>query len=550
MHMASRLIFAGTSMVALSAAGAAMAQQGAPPSPIAQPVSAAMQQRTALDDGAYYWIDDAYSLLDAIGDAPPDFTFAFDRGEAWGWRTDSGYELYAEPLSDNTIRYYYFEPDNDSPFFVQDERFGFGYRDGRLAAVYDSDGQALSAREGGLYRTDAARLYSRARAIHAAAQDDGEWDSIDASYWAQQVATVIEIRLRWSNGVTRHSGWKRWHDRPGSMRRRGSLASERNWRWSAGDRFRHWQQGGFQGPPPRFDGDRRRPGRGVRPPRPGQWQPGVGRPSVPGQNRPAVGGPQRPGAGRPDAGRPQHPGHGRPGAGAGGSERPGGERPDAGRPPRPDGVQPGAGRPHRPGESRPDAGRPETGRPDRPGQGDIGRPRPGRPDGAAQPPADAPPVVRAPRRETETPRPQRPVIVTPGPQMPLRPARPVPTPAPTYTPPAPSFTTPPEVERPRTLTPRPDQRSNPPPTTYRPAPRPSYTPPATPSRPEPQAAPQTFQPRPAPAPRPSYTPPALRPQPQSAPQASQPRPAAPTRPSYSPPPRQVDPPQRDTSSSD
>jgi hypothetical protein len=180
----------------------------------AQPLTVQLREQprnsaAAVDDADYQWIDDADTLLDAIGDAPPDFSFAYDGNDIWGWRTSTGHEIYAEPLG-GTIRYYYFEPNSREPFLVQDEGFAFGYQSGgRLIVAYDRDGRLLSRSEGYREADLADRLYRRGRAIHAYAQNDRAWDSVDAGYWAEQLPIIIDLRLRWSSGRDRHPGWRR-----------------------------------------------------------------------------------------------------------------------------------------------------------------------------------------------------------------------------------------------------------------------------------------------------------------------------------------------------
>ncbi len=450
---------AGAIALGLTILAAAPASQAAAQAAAPRPAASA-------DEADYYWIDNADALADAIGDSPPDFTFAYDDGEPWGWRTSTGHEVYAEPLGDGAIRYYYyFEPDSDVPFLVQDSRFTFGYRDARLAVVYDSDGRVLPRGEGNLQVALATRLYRRGRALRDAAQVEDNWDSIDASYWAQQIPTVVELRLRWSSGKSRYDGWKRWRGRPGSTSWRGSLAGERDWRWSAGDRFRRWQRDGFQGPPPRFGDRGQRPGRGVRPPRDGSWQPGT-RPSRP--------------DGQPGTGRPPWGGPGQPGT----------------RPPRLNPLRPGVDRAPPPpvsGEPMPPVRGPD-GAGSRPARPDMGRPRPRAesPAPVASPPpgADQPTVQPPPRprggvgmrpierlREGLDPRRERP-IVTEGPRM-APPAQSMPA-RPQFQPrPAPPAYTPPPPE----ATPRPAPQ----PRAYIPPPAPAPAPPPPPPRREPQS---------------------------------------------------------------
>ncbi len=436
---------------------------------LAQPLTVQLREQprdsaSAVDDADYQWIDDADALLDAIGDAPPDFTFAYDRTDIWGWRTGTGHEIYAEPLG-GTIRYYYFEPNSREPFLVQDEDFAFGYRPGgRLIVAYDRNGRLLSRSEGDRETDLADWLYRRGRAIHASAQNDRGWDSVDAGYWSEQVPIIVDLRLRWSSGRDRYPGWRRWHGHSGAAKWREPLTAERQRRWSAGDRFRRWQQDGFRGPPPRFGDGAQTPTPGVRPPRPG-WRPGMTRPHHP-DGTPGTR-PPRP-DGRPGWVRPRPPV----------DTTPGGELPL--RPDRPGWVRPGPsiiGAPpvvRAPIESAPDLDRPQ--RPERP---NWTRPR--------QPGADFTPGMRPPRferppREGSAPdRPVRPPDDRPRwrPDGAPRPATAqpgaVPSEPPRMRPDRPGFTRPPgfaPVERPQVTPP--------------PAPPPTYVAPPPPPPPPPQ----------------------------------------------------------------
>ncbi|MBX3595735.1 hypothetical protein, partial [Sphingomonas sp.] len=199
----------------------------------------------------YYWIDAADGTLDAIGDAPPDIVFPFNGAEAWGWLLRTGHAVYAENAPDGSIRTYFFEPYASEPFLVQEAQLSFGYRGGRMAVAYDAGGAVLSPRESELNRGLAMDLLRRGRAIRLAAQDDRQWDAIDAGWWAWQLRSFIDLRLRWDGGRTRHPGWRAWRARPDAQRWRGALAGERDARAISGERFRRWREGGYRGPPPR-----------------------------------------------------------------------------------------------------------------------------------------------------------------------------------------------------------------------------------------------------------------------------------------------------------
>ncbi|QDX25705.1 hypothetical protein FPZ54_06500 [Sphingomonas suaedae] len=482
------------------ASGAYRAPSPAPapaaPASYAAPVPAQSGWQAQAAD--YYWIDTADGLLEAIGDAPPDFVFDFDRDEAWGWSTETGHLVLAEALGDGSIRYFYYEPDADAPFLVQEARLSFAYARQRLAAVYDSGGAVLSPAEADLHDDLAGDLYARGVAMREAADGEDQWDAVDAGWWAGQIATVVDLRLRWESGRSRHPGWQRWRSGAEAARWRNRLGNERIRRRMDGDRFRDWQRGGFRGPPPAIGVQRPgRPALGVRPPRrdgaggrPGAGRPGAGRP---GAERPEGG---RPGAGRPGAGRPEggRPGPGRPDTGRPDGDRPGTGQPGAGRP--------GSGRPPvtRPGEG-PGAGRPGGARPDAP----VGTP-PTRPRPPVTTPTP-PPVQAQPR---PTPRPDRPGV--PGGPGQVDPDR---------RPPGNGLIREREPQRPVVVRPRPPvTRPTPQPPIAQPQPRPPV------AQPRPQPRPPVAQPQPPVAqPQPQPQPPVAQPRPQPRPPVMQPRPA-------------------------
>ncbi len=100
----------------------------------------------ALHDDRYAWIDRADWISDTIGDAPPDYYFDYDGVEPFVWETGGDYLTHAEPIDDG-YRYYYYEPGADYPYIGRDPYYSYGYRDGRIASVYDRQGRYLAAAE-------------------------------------------------------------------------------------------------------------------------------------------------------------------------------------------------------------------------------------------------------------------------------------------------------------------------------------------------------------------------------------------------------------------
>ena len=135
-------------------AGPVRAAPAARALPAAQPLAYAYDD--GPDDDDYQWIDRAGLLLDTIDDGPPDYAFDYDGVEPWGWQLADGYRVYAEPLDDG-YRYYYYGPGANDPFLVRDPYYSYGYRDGRVAAVYDARGRYLDRRAAERQAQDASR---------------------------------------------------------------------------------------------------------------------------------------------------------------------------------------------------------------------------------------------------------------------------------------------------------------------------------------------------------------------------------------------------------
>lgn len=330
---------------------------------------------------AYSYIDRADSLWDAIGNAPPDYAFAFEDAEPWAWELQSGDSIIVEETPDG-IQTYYFDPEAEGPFLAVRPGMSFGFSGETVAVVYGPDGGAMPRADGAAHLEEGVALYARARQVRRAMLQRQRRE-VDSQAWIDTSPLIWGSVLIWDEGRRRHPGWHRHHERWESAQWRRRLEAERLRRSALAEQFRRWREGGFQGPPPgRFH-------------RPGQHGPGAGRPGRPGE--PGTRPPRQPGQwgrpGGPGAGRPRPPGAGQP-------------TPMVPRGPRRP-NKPGVDAPELPVTDAPDtapAPVPGAGTQRRPGWG--GRPRPDR----AQRPTDASPQPPAatPRPNWTGPRPPRP----------------------------------------------------------------------------------------------------------------------------------------------
>ncbi|GAA4821678.1 hypothetical protein GCM10023232_18700 [Sphingosinicella ginsenosidimutans] len=221
---------------------------GADALPAAAPIAYQAAPATAA---GYAPIARADTLLETIGDAPPDYVFDYDGVAPYGWQTADDYRVYAEPIDDG-YRYYYYAPDADAPFLVRDPGYSYGYEGGRLIAVYDSGGRYISGDAARRRAAVASRYYARARALRAASARDNR-HAIEASRWARQQRRVADARRDWDRARARQVEWQ-----AAQARQRADAAEqarrneERRARAEAAQRFQQWRQNSFRGAPPRL----------------------------------------------------------------------------------------------------------------------------------------------------------------------------------------------------------------------------------------------------------------------------------------------------------
>jgi hypothetical protein len=199
---------------------------------------------------AYAPIARAASLLDTIGEAPPDYAFDYGGVEPWAWQTADDYYVYAEPIDDG-YRYYYYGPDAAEPFLVRDPYYSYGYDDGRVIAVYDARGRYLDRIEARRRAQTASRYYQRARQLRHAARAENR-RAIAASRWAVQRRHVAAARRDWDRARTQQAAWQSWRDRRRDDELREHRQAERRARAAPAVRFARWQQADFRGPAPRL----------------------------------------------------------------------------------------------------------------------------------------------------------------------------------------------------------------------------------------------------------------------------------------------------------
>ncbi len=161
-----------------------------------------------LDPGdGYAYLDRAYFLNDAFGEAPPDYALDYDDETPWAWRTDDGFVRVVEGLPYGD-RYYYYQPGDEDPFLIRDPDYAYAYADGGLVAIYDDGGALLPPEDLMLHAPIAGRELARARAM---TRDAVERQPIAVASWTSRRGQVASELGQWQKLVGHQTGWRRYH---------------------------------------------------------------------------------------------------------------------------------------------------------------------------------------------------------------------------------------------------------------------------------------------------------------------------------------------------
>ena len=160
-------------------------------------------------DEDYSYVDRAYAMSDAIGDAPPDYGFDYSDSHPWVWRSTNRSTRMVEPVSGG-YRDYYYRAGADTPYLVRDPRYAYGFSNGELVAVYDRNGRLLPYQDLDQRDDDAGRIYARAVALYGAALQS-ERRAINAANWAAQQAALADERAQWQAEPNQQDSWRAYH---------------------------------------------------------------------------------------------------------------------------------------------------------------------------------------------------------------------------------------------------------------------------------------------------------------------------------------------------
>jgi hypothetical protein len=197
----------------------------------------------------YQWLALASALGGMLGNAPPDYGFAYDGVEPWAWETGDRYLRYAEPVYGG-YRYYYYEPDSYTPYLVSDPYYSYGYRDDRLVAIYDRSGRVIDARRAERQRRAAQDYFARARQMYLAGHRQPRV-GISAALWDNHRDEIARAQRQWTQARQERPAWRQWDTR-NEPRLHRDWSGEALVRREAERSFAGWQKADFKTPAPKF----------------------------------------------------------------------------------------------------------------------------------------------------------------------------------------------------------------------------------------------------------------------------------------------------------
>lgn len=163
---------------------------------------------------AYAFAERARYASYGYGDAPPDYGFDYDGVSPWAWQGDNGYTTVVEPLADGD-RYYYYAPGEDTPYYVRDPDYGYGYQGGALVVVYDRHGRPLPDADAQRWWGDGGRYFRRGQDLWQASR--GQHHAVQRGHWEQRRADLDRDQAWWGQAQSQDPDWRAYDQQNGQQ---------------------------------------------------------------------------------------------------------------------------------------------------------------------------------------------------------------------------------------------------------------------------------------------------------------------------------------------
>jgi hypothetical protein len=192
--------------------------------PADPPAGAAQPGCTCLAPSqAYAYPARASAVSRTIHTAPPSYAFGYEGEQPYAWDVADDGLMFAEPVG-ASYRYYYYDPGEPYPYFVQDAGYGYAYDStGALVALFTAAGLLIAADQWGPYEYRAHDWWRRGYALDQTYYRAPRY-RVDERVWRERAPAVVATRDRMFRAAAARPAWRQaaasgWADPPRQMRR-------------------------------------------------------------------------------------------------------------------------------------------------------------------------------------------------------------------------------------------------------------------------------------------------------------------------------------------
>lgn len=185
-----------------------LARGGPPPveAPIAPPLDAAYVP-TPGEARAYAYPQRAYAMSRTVYQRPPSYAFGYGEEQPWVWDDGDQGTMFAEPIDDG-YRYYYYEPGEAYPYFVQDPDYGYAYgANGGLVALFAATGALIAADHYRDYAPNAERYWTRGYDLDRTYRRSPRYP-VEAATWRARGPALVSGHERWFRAAQAQPAWR------------------------------------------------------------------------------------------------------------------------------------------------------------------------------------------------------------------------------------------------------------------------------------------------------------------------------------------------------
>ncbi|HKR88273.1 MAG TPA: hypothetical protein VJS38_08865, partial [Phenylobacterium sp.] len=166
---------------------------------------------------AYAYPRRAYQMSRMVYQRPPSYAFGYGDEQPYVWDGGGQGEMFAEPIDDG-YRYYYYEPGEDYPYFVQDPDYGYAYGpNGALIALFAATGALIAADHWHDHAPRAGAYWTRGYDLDRAYRHSTRYP-VQPAVWRARAPAFYAGHDRWFRAAQAQPDWRRaaaWTGGPG-----------------------------------------------------------------------------------------------------------------------------------------------------------------------------------------------------------------------------------------------------------------------------------------------------------------------------------------------